>query len=74
MRVDEDVNASTGIRTVTQDNGDGTGTRTTYDAEGNVTGTEELTGLPIPPEPPPTIEDQLADVQAALNALAGGGA
>lgn len=69
----DNYDASTGIRTVTQDNGDGTGTRTTYDAEGNVTGTEELTGLPIPEEPEPTIEEQLAEVQAALNALAGGG-
>ena len=55
------------------DNGDGTGVRTTYDAEGNVTGTEELTGLPIPVEPEPTVEEQLAEVTAALNALAGGG-
>lgn len=57
----------------TVDNGDGTGTRTTYDAEGNVTSTEELTDLPIPAEPEPTVEEQLAELQALLDALLGEG-
>ena len=71
--VHDDLNVATGVRIVTVDNGDGTGTRTTYDAEGNETGTENLTGLPIPVDPPPTVEEQLAEVTAALEALAGGG-
>ena len=49
----------------TVENLDGTGYRTTYDADGNVTSVEQLTGLPIPPEPEP---DPVADMQAQLAA------
>ena len=47
------------------DNGDGTGTRTTFTPEGEVESVEELSGLPIPPEPEP---DPVADMQAQLAA------
>lgn len=57
------------------DNGDGTGVRTLFDADGNVTSTENLTGLPIPPEPEPdpveALQAQVAELTAALNALLG---
>ena len=65
----------------TVDNGDGTGTRTTFDADGNVESVEQLSGLPIPPEPEPDplvdLQDQLAAQQALIDellaALGGGG-
>ena len=47
------------------DNGDGTGTRTTFHPDGTVDTVEQLTGLPIPPEPEP---DPVADMQAQLAA------
>ena len=47
------------------DNGDSTGTRTTFTPEGEVESVEELSGLPIPPEPEP---DPVADMQAQLAA------
>ncbi len=62
--INDNTDASTGIRTVVADNGDGTGTRTTWDEHGNETSVEQLTGLPIP-EPAPA-EITLADVAAAL--------
>lgn len=49
----------------TVDNLDGTGTRTTYHPDGTVDSVEELTGLPIPPEPEP---DPVANLQAQLAA------
>ena len=49
----------------TVDNGDGTGTRTTFHPDGTVDTVEQLTGLPIPPEPEP---DPVADMQAQLAA------
>ena len=49
--INDNADASTGIRTVVADNGDGSGTRTTYDEHGNVTSVEQLTGLPIPDLP-----------------------
>ena len=57
--INEELNAATGVRTVTVDNGDGTGTRTVYDADGNVTSTEQLTGLAVVVVPLPT--DPLLD-------------
>ena len=51
------------------DNGDGTGTRTTYDADGQVAGTEELTGLPNPEPAPPSLGEQVAELQATVTAL-----
>lgn len=49
--INDNTDASTGIRTVVADNGDGSGTRTTYDEHGNETATVNLTGLPIPDLP-----------------------
>ena len=49
--INDNTDASTGIRTVVADNGDGTGTRTTYDEHGNETSVEQLTGLLIPDLP-----------------------
>ena len=49
----------------TVDNGDGTGTRTTFHPDGTVDTVEQLTGMPIPPEPEP---DPVADLQAQLAA------
>ena len=49
--INDNTDASTGIRTVVADNGDGSGTRTTYDEHGNVTSVEHLTDLPIPDLP-----------------------
>jgi len=49
--INDNADASTGIRTVVADNGDGSGTRTTYDEHGNVTSVEHLTDLPIPDLP-----------------------
>ena len=46
-------------------NGDGSGVRTTYDLDGNVTLVEDLDGLPIPPQPEPTV----AELQARIDAL-----
>lgn len=62
--INDNADASTGIRTVVADNGDGSGTRTTYDVAGNETSVEQLTGLPIPE--PAAAEITLADVAAAL--------
>lgn len=56
--INDNTDASTGIRTVVADNGDGSGTRTTYDEHGNETSVEQLTGLPIPnPVPLPADPD-----------------
>ena len=66
MMLNEEINAATGVRTVTQDNGDGTGTRTTYTPEGEVDTVVQLTGLPIPVAPEPTAEERLATLVAAL--------
>ena len=49
--INDNADASTGIRTVVADNGDGSGTRTTYDEHGNETSVEQLTGLLIPDLP-----------------------
>ena len=49
--INDNTDASTGIRTVVADNGDGSGTRTTYDEHGNETSVEQLTGLLIPDLP-----------------------
>lgn len=53
----------------TVDNRDGTGTYKTFDADGNETSSEQLTDLPIPEPPAPSVEEQLAEVQAQLDAL-----
>lgn len=44
----DSIDAVTGIRTVTEDYGDGTGLRVEYDANGTLTAETPLTGLPIP--------------------------
>ena len=62
--INDNTDASTGIRTVVADNGDGTGTRTTYRPDGTVDTVEQLTGLPIP-EPEPA-DDPLAAITALL--------
>lgn len=59
----------------TVDNGDGTGTRTTYLPDGTIDTVEQLTGLPIPPEPEQELEpdpiimpSQIVDLQEQLKA------
>jgi hypothetical protein len=46
---DDRYDVVTGIRTVTQNNGDGTGTRTVYSASGAVASTTSVTGLYVAP-------------------------
>lgn len=65
--------AGNNIRERLVDNGDGTGVRTSYDEQGNQTSVENLAGLPIPAESEPTLEDQVAELQALLDALLGEG-
>jgi hypothetical protein len=51
---------------LTVDNGDGTGTRTDYTTDPPTV--TELTGLPIP-EPAPTAEERIAELEAVIAAL-----
>lgn len=48
MVTTDSIDTVTGIRTVTQDYGDGTGLRVEYDDNGNITAEPPLTGLSIP--------------------------
>ena len=73
MNLNENIDMTTGVRTVTQDIGDGTGVRTTFHADGTVDTVEQLSGLPIPPPPEPDpladLQDQLAAQQALIDEL-----
>jgi hypothetical protein len=51
----------------TVDNGDGTGTHTDYRTDPPTV--TNLTGLPIPEEPTPTVEDRIAELEAIIAAL-----
>jgi len=68
----DDLNVTTGVRTVTVDNGDGTGTRTVYLPDGSVDTVEQLAGLPLYEPPEPTDAERIAQLEAIIDALIGG--
>ena len=63
-----EINVTTGVRTVTEDYGDGTGTRTFYDEHGLETGTEQVTGLPV--IDPDAVSEDEARARAVALAMA----